>query len=449
MSFRHRVMAAVTLTVAVGIAAVCSVAYAETRASVLSSVDQSLLHSARANSGASDHENFVAGTSFQLVLANGEVYPPSSFALPLAVMSVAHQHAPRAFATVASQGSIFRILAVALPIGSEIRCPQEECMTTADAAQLFTVEITGQITELKHLKLRLGVIALIAIVMAGFLALLVSRSALRPLTRVTDDIEGVAQSGDVSYRLSELGHDELGRLRRTFNSLLTSVDDSQQMQRQLVLDASHELRTPLTSLRTNAQMLPYLSRMSADEVEQLSADMTAQVNELATLITDLGELARGERSEGDIEDIAVDDLLGELVTTARTHARTKHITIELESSPVTVPARADRLARAISNLLSNAVKFSPEGGSIRVHLSPEQLVIEDSGPGISVEERGRVFDRFWRSPSARSLPGSGLGLAIVEQVVREIHGRIIVGESQELGGAAFTLKFPSTGGHTT
>ena len=89
MSFRHRVMAAVTLTVAVGIAAVCSVAYAETRASVLSSVDQSLLHSARANSGASDHENFVAGTSFQLVLANGQVYPPSSFALPLAVMSVA------------------------------------------------------------------------------------------------------------------------------------------------------------------------------------------------------------------------------------------------------------------------------------------------------------------------------------------------------------------------
>ena len=447
MSFRHRVMAAVTITVAVGIAAVCSVAYAETRASVLSSVDQSLLHSARANSGASDHENFVAGTSFQLVLANGQVYPPSSFALPAIVMAVAHQHTPRAFATVAAKGSIFRILAVALPIGSEIRCAQDECVTTTDAAQLFTVEITGQIAELKHLKLRLGAIALIAIVMAGVLALLVSRSALRPLTRVTDDIEAVATSGDMSYRLSEHGNDELGRLRRTFNSLLTSVDDSQQLQRQLVLDASHELRTPLTSLRTNAQMLPYLSRMSAEEVAQLSADMTAQVNELATLITDLGELARGERSEGDIEEIAVEDVVGDVVTTARTHARTKHITIELDASAVTVHARADRLTRAVSNLLSNAIKFTPEGGTIRVRLGAQQLVIEDSGPGIAAGERDRVFDRFWRSPSARSLPGSGLGLAIVDQVVREIHGRITVGESPELGGAAFTLIFPTTGDH--
>ena len=446
MSFRHRVMAAVTITVAVGIAAVCSVAYAETRASVLSSVDQSLLHSARANSGASDHDNFVAGTSFQLVLESGEVYPASSFALPRNVMDVAHQQRSRAFATVTAGSSIFRILAVALPVGSEINCPQGTCVTTSNAAQLFTVDITGQISELKHLKLRLGAIALIAIVMAGVLALLVSRSALRPLTRVTDDIEAVATSGDVSYRLSEHGNDELGRLRRTFNSLLTSVDDSQQLQRQLVLDASHELRTPLTSLRTNAQMLPYLSRMSAEEVEQLSADMTAQVNELATLITDLGELARGERSEGDIEEIAVEDLVGEVVTTARTHARTKHITIEFDANPVTIHARADRLTRAVSNLLSNAIKFTPQGGTVRVRLSAEQLVIEDSGPGISASERDRVFDRFWRSPSARSLPGSGLGLAIVDQVVREIHGRITVGESSELGGASFTLTFPSTGG---
>ena len=82
MSFRHRVMAAVTITVAIGIAAVCSVAYAETRASVLNSVDQSLLHSARANSGASDHDNFVAGTSFQLVLESGEAVSYTHLTLP-------------------------------------------------------------------------------------------------------------------------------------------------------------------------------------------------------------------------------------------------------------------------------------------------------------------------------------------------------------------------------
>jgi two-component system sensor histidine kinase MprB len=446
VSFRNRVLAAATVTVALAIAAVCAVAYGETRASVLDSVDQSLAHSAHANSGASEHENFVAGTSFQLVLATGQSYPPSHFDLPSEVLVVARQHESHAFITTSAGNSTFRILAVALPIGSEISCPQGECVTTRDAAQVFTVDITGQVAELKHLKARLALIAAIAVLAAAILAFFTSRSAVRPLTRVTDDIEGIAQSGDVTYRLIESGRDELGRLRRTFNTLLQSVDESQQLQRQLVLDASHELRTPLTSLRTNAQLLPYLERMSRDEILQLSADMTAQVNELANLITDLGELARGERSEGETDDIALEDLVGELVTTARTHARTKRITIDLHVEPAQCRARADRLSRAISNLLSNAIKFTPEDGRIVVSLSAHQLTIEDSGPGIPEDERSRVFDRFWRSPSARALPGSGLGLAIVQQVTHEIGGTMSVGSSDALGGASFTLFFPQPGG---
>ena len=87
---------------------------------------------------------------------------------------------------------------------------------------------------------------------AAGLGLLVARTAIRPLNRVTEEIEEMADSEDLSHRIDEGGPDELGRLRRTFNRMIASLERSQDQQRQLVLDGSHELRTPLTSLKTNA-----------------------------------------------------------------------------------------------------------------------------------------------------------------------------------------------------
>jgi two-component system sensor histidine kinase MprB len=223
---------------------------------------------------------------------------------------------------------------------------------------------------------------------------------------------------------------------------MTTVETSQRLQRQLVLDASHELRTPLTSLRTNAQVLQQIDRLSLEDRQQLVADMIVQVDELAALITDLGELSRGESSEGTVTTLRLDDLVQEAVDVARTHARTKDITIELTSSPSTVVARRDRLARAINNLLGNAIKFSPVGGRVQVDVRHGTVRVEDNGPGIPETEQAFIFDRFWRSPSARSMPGSGLGLAIVAQVASEARGAIRVGSSDTLGGAAFTLEIP-------
>jgi two-component system sensor histidine kinase MprB len=170
--------------------------------------------------------------------------------------------------------------------------------------------------------------------------------------------------------------------------------------------------------------------------------MISQVDELASLITDLGELSRGESNEGAVTALQLDDLVQEAVDIARTHARTKDITIELTTLPTTVVARRDRLARAINNLLGNAIKFAPVGGRVQVDVRHGTVRVEDNGAGIPEDERAFIFDRFWRSPSARSMPGSGLGLAIVAQVVSEAHGTIRVGSSDTLGGAAFTFALP-------
>jgi two-component system sensor histidine kinase MprB len=249
-------------------------------------------------------------------------------------------------------------------------------------------------------------------------------------------------TNDLQYRLKEGDEDELGRLRRVFNRLLRSVESSQTLQRQLVLDASHELRTPLTSLRTNAQVLSRGGDFNPDEIRQITDDMITQVDELAALVSDLGELARGERSEGDLEVLRLDDSVDECVETARTYARLRDITIDVDLETSLVEARHDRLNRAISNLLTNAVKFTPEGGQIMVRSSNATVTVSDSGPGISEEDRQYVFDRFWRSPSARALPGSGLGLSIVAQVVAEVQGTVSVDRDPRLGGARFTITLP-------
>ena len=312
-----------------------------------------------------------------------------------------------------------------------------------DAAQVFTSDITGQRHQLDSLGRTLVLLTLLGVLLAALLGYLAAQAALSPLETVTDDIERIAETSDVSQRLGEGGNDELGRLRRTFNTLMNSVESSQRLQRQLVMDASHELRTPLTSLRTNAQVLQQLDRLDLEDRKQIVADMIVQVDELASLITDLGELSRGEQSEGSVTPLRLDDLVQEAVDVARTHARTRDISVEYSSSPTTVVVRRDRMARAVNNLLGNAIKFAPAGGRVHVDVRHGCLRVEDNGPGIPEAERPFVFDRFWRSPSARSMPGSGLGLAIVAQVASEARGTIRVTASDTLGGAAFTLEIPS------
>jgi two-component system sensor histidine kinase MprB len=323
-----------------------------------------------------------------------------------------------------------------------VSCPSGICQISTTSAQLYIVDVTGQVTELSHLVATLMLVAAGGLLLALVLGLFLARQALHPLEEVTDEIEAVAMTNDLQYRLTEGDEDELGRLRRVFNRLLRSVESSQTLQRQLVLDASHELRTPLTSLRTNAQVLSRGGAFNPDELRQITDDMITQVDELAALVSDLGELARGERSEGELEVLRLDDSVDECVETARTYARIRDITIDVDLETSLVEARHDRLNRAISNLLTNAVKFTPEGGQIMVRSSNATVTVSDSGPGISEEDRQYVFDRFWRSPSARALPGSGLGLSIVAQVVAEVQGTVSVDRDPRLGGARFTITLP-------
>jgi len=444
VTFRSRVITATLAAASIAVILACFASFITTRNALLHSVDESLLqasHTPQHASGSSD-DTTVYGSYYELVLANGTTLPTSRVPIDKPILAVAKGNAAQLIRTVQFGGNSYRELIIPLAKGSVVSCPTGLCVIKTTSAQLYIVDVNGQVLELRNLVRTLLFVALGGLLLALSLGLFLARAALHPLEEVTNEIETVAETNDMGYRLAEGEADELGRLRRVFNRLLSTVEASQVLQRQLVVDASHELRTPLTSLRTNAQVLSRARELNPDDLRQLTDDMVTQVDELAALVTDLGELARGERSEGAIESLRLDECVDECVDTARTYARIKDITIDANVEASTILGRRDRLVRAISNLLTNAVKFTPSGGRIVVTSSNGLITVSDSGPGINDQDLAFVFDRFWRSPSARALPGSGLGLSIVAQVVAELHGTVHVDRDPELGGARFTMTLP-------
>lgn len=435
LTFRTRVLVATVSATLIAVFLLSATSFLTSRNALLHSADQSLQQRSSPYGPDKDSVNLF-------VYANGK-----SLNVPAAFIDDTVRHEAldghrTIYRTVKVQGQWFRELLIPAVLDVDGSCSNQICVEQNRGTEVYFIQFNGQVLELRNLLRNLFVAASVVLLLAISLGLWLTRQALRPLESVTNDIESIADENDVTRRLDEGGLDELGRLRRVFNKLLSSVEESQVLQRQLVLDASHELRTPLTSLRTNAQVMTRASELTPDDVHQLTNDMVTQVDELATLITDLGELARGERSEGPVVSLRLDEVVDDCVETARTYARIKHITIDSVTTATAIDGRRDRLVRAVSNLLTNAVKFTPVGGTIRVRLVDGALTVADSGPGIAEADYEHIFDRFWRAPSSRGLPGSGLGLAIVAQVVDEFGGQIVVGRDAELGGALFTLTLP-------
>ncbi len=435
LTFRTRVLVATVSATLIAVFLLSATSFLTSRNALLHSADQSLQQRSSPYGPEKDSRNLF-------VYANGK-----SLNVPAAFIDDTVRHEAldghrTIYRTVKVQGQWFRELLIPAVLDVEGSCSNQICVEQNRGTEVYFIQFNGQVLELRNLLRNLFVAASVVLLLAISLGFWLTRQALRPLESVTNDIESIADENDVTRRLDEGRLDELGRLRRVFNKLLSSVEESQVLQRQLVLDASHELRTPLTSLRTNAQVMTRASELTPDDVHQLTNDMVTQVDELATLITDLGELARGERSEGPVVSLRLDEVVDDCVETARTYARIKQITIDSVTTATAIDGRRDRLVRAVSNLLTNAVKFTPVGGTIRVRLVDGALTVADSGPGIAEADYEHIFDRFWRAPSSRGLPGSGLGLAIVAQVVDEFGGQIVVGRDAELGGALFTLTLP-------
>ncbi|HEY6017098.1 MAG TPA: HAMP domain-containing sensor histidine kinase [Gaiellaceae bacterium] len=316
-----------------------------------------------------------------------------------------------------------------------------------------TADIQGELQNAEkratlHRLRRLTFEALGALFLASLaIGWVVGGRVLRPVDRITAAARRI-QATNLSERIALEGpQDELKTLADTFDEMLGRLEASFTAQRQFVADASHELRNPLAVIQTNADValwdegVPESARTRIEAVRRASERMRKLVDDLLALAR--LELAAAQRSEVDLAQL-VHEVGDELDPLARAHG----LVLEQDAeSGVRVVADRDALKRALANLLDNAFRHSPPGAPVRITAARRNgsavLSVADRGPGLTAEEQEHVFERFWRSDSARSREsgGVGLGLAIVRRIA-ESHGGAVAVVSEPGDGSTFEILLP-------
>ncbi|EWM14189.1 sensor histidine kinase [Kutzneria sp. 744] len=322
------------------------------------------------------------------------------------------------------------------------------CNVAPGVALLVAQSLKPTEQLLQKLALVLVFVGIGGVLVAALAGTAVAQGGLRPVTRLRQATDHVTATGDLRP-IPVTGDDELAMLTTSFNTMLGALAESQERQRRLVGDAGHELRTPLTSLRTNLELLlasekPGAPNLSAEDRREIYDDVQAQIAEMTTLIGDLVELAREDGPQAVHEPVDMVELVERALDRARRRAAGQQFLVSVQ--PWYLLGEAHALERAVLNLLDNAVKFTPADGIVRLEMKPVgdgTMLIEvaDSGPGIAEADLPHVFERFYRSSEARTLPGSGLGLAIVAQAAERHGGKAYAGQAPE-GGALMTIRLP-------
>ncbi len=278
-------------------------------------------------------------------------------------------------------------------------------------------DIESGLTRLRR-QILLG--SVLGVALAGLLGALVARRLTAPIIEVSTAAREMGLRQDLPSRISVERTDEVGDLARSFNQMLSALEISRDQQRRLVADASHELRTPLTSLRLKIDLLDKTPNLPDEQRRELLSGAAVELERLTTLVAELVSLATDPtNTDEELSSVVLLSLVGDVSENVR---RSSGRTIDVrELSGGSFDVRDAMVRRAVTNLLSNAVKYSNADTSIVVVVDGPRIEVHDQGSGIPEADLPHVFDRFFRSPEARTRPGNGIGLAIVQRVA-ELHG---------------------------
>ncbi|HXS02513.1 MAG TPA: HAMP domain-containing sensor histidine kinase [Pyrinomonadaceae bacterium] len=235
--------------------------------------------------------------------------------------------------------------------------------------------------------------------------------------------------------------------RKSLEPIASMVNEQQRF----IADASHELRTPLAVLRGETEVALGRTRTVEEYQESLTL-IQEEAERLSRIVEDLFILARQPIQSPTAlvkEPVSLTDVVKDCARAAQVLASRKGVRLKLENDSTSIALNADEelIKRMILNLLDNAVKYTPEGGEISLalekHNGSAEIVVRDTGIGLSQTDQQRVFDRFYRVDKARSraLGGAGLGLSIARSIV-EAHGGNITIDSTPRHGSTFTVSLP-------
>ena len=292
---------------------------------------------------------------------------------------------------------------------------------------------------------RLALAGILGVLVAGLLGWYLSRRLVKPVLELSRAADRVA-AGDYDVDVPPNAPGELGHLSERFGEMAERLAESELTERNFLMTVSHELRTPLTAIRGHVSALlegviddPDLERTSLETVE-------AEATRLERLVGDILDLAKLDTDRFTVmhEEVDMGALLDQAYETFRDEARRRSIDFEreLRDRPVLV-TDGDRVLQVVANLLSNAFRATPDGGRISLELAVRdgavRVAIDDSGPGIPLEKRERVFRPF---VSESGGGGTGLGLAIAKELAHALGGRIDL--DSEVGvGTRFELVLPA------
>ena len=311
------------------------------------------------------------------------------------------------------------------------------------------ISLENMYRTLHHFVLIMGALFPLGLLLAGGGGWLLARRALSPVDHMTKAAQRI--SGEhLNERLLETGTgDELDRLARTLNEMLTRLDESFSQVRQFSADASHELQTPLTILRGEIEVALRSGR-TMEEYRQVLTSSLEEIEKISRLVEGLMLLARADSGvlRMDHQPVALHELIAEIAARMQKMAADRGIGLHLEDlAPVTISGDREQLQRLLLNLIDNAIKYTPTGGRISLSLSAEgdqaQISVTDTGIGLSADEQVQIFTRFYRAAEARSQSGGGVGLGLcIAQSIAEAHGGKIQVLSHPGQGSTFTVVLP-------
>ncbi len=478
MRLRHRLVATMIVLVALGLAAVDIITFTSLHSYLYGRVDDQLATTSRLVADfvfRADHRGFAVTPAalesrvspdlyVELIGADGTVLVSrpsgsrdqadpsptlprtlSALAAPIAVgPSSANRpdHPSSTSIDVGSEGGHgpeYRLKATSLP-GKTLVVATPLTQTNATLDSLGTIELA----------VSLGLLAGLAVLMT-----LLVRLGLRPLEDMTRDADAIA-AGDLTRRVQPTdGNSEIARLGRALNGMLTQIETafaqralSEERLRSFLADASHELRTPLTSIRGYAELLRKNALADEDSRDRALSRIEKEAARMGALVGDLSLLAReGEGPEPTLGRVNLTAVAAEVVADARAIDAQRPIQM---TSTGEVPVAGDdaRLEQMVHNLIGNALAHTPAGTPVEVGVSVRGgravLSVHDQGPGMTPDQAGRVFDRFYRGDEGRLDGGSGLGLFIVASLARSFGGQATV-ETAVGKGATFEVVLPVYG----
>jgi signal transduction histidine kinase len=308
----------------------------------------------------------------------------------------------------------------------------------AGSAGLYVLLDTERVEDLEDSVVTAALlVGFIALGLVAVIGVALSRAVMRPVTELADDVAHLDPASRHQRLGNRFANREVGVIAAAFDDFMERLDGVLEREKAFTEDASHELRTPLAIIASSAELLaddPELSNIARERILRIRR----AAGQMQSLIEALLFLARGESGDSP-QPCALDQIVKEAVEVVAAGAATKSLQLNVEVEPVTVAGSPVMVACVVNNLLLNAVNFT-QAGTIDVKLTPQELLVRDTGIGIPPSDLSRIFERRYRGAHSRGL---GLGLYLVNRICQRLGWRIET-SSTEGSGTTFRILLSAT-----